>query len=56
MHARNFSIFNNFIKKHLILRDKLKLKNYSTEFSIIFDLIRLYSLIFIIVIMDFDPF
>ena len=44
------------MKKHLILRDRLKLKHYSTEFSIIFDLIRLYSLILIVAITDFDPF
>ena len=44
------------MKRHLILIDRLKLKHYSTEFSIIFDLIRLYLLIFITVVTDFDPF
>lgn len=44
------------MKRHIILRDRVKKESFSTEFSIIFDLARLYLLIFIIVVIDFDSF
>ena len=51
------SMFNNkFMKRHIILRDRIKKQYYSTEFSIIFDLTRLYLFILIVVVIDFDPF
>lgn len=44
------------MKRHLILRDLSKLDYYSTEFSLIVDVTRLYLLTFFVVVTDYDPF